>query len=280
MPTKTPAKKKHPWRACPSLRYLRITAILLSFFCVSESSSEESAHYARVRVSATGKINMGLSKGMRYRVRLTSMNCSRLDETPLNQNQIRPTIRLILRRERRRFLSQLRTWEFMPESNQLAVATLSNDARCYPTSSMMMSLSNIFQEDLPFEKPRHFVRTAVLITGSTKLLTLRDVFPPAQFNSALKRISNFVTAELRKQLLVDGEEAAVIDWIERGTTPLENSFDKFVLTRDGMRIFFEEYQVAAYAHGVMEVLIPWTILTPLVFPDISPLVVPDGGELK
>ena len=280
MPPKTPAKKKHPWRACPSLLHLRITAVLLSFFCVSESSAEGSAHYASVRVSAIGQINMGLSKGMRYRVRLTSMNCSRLDETPLNQNQIRPTIRLILRRERRRFLSKLRTWEFMPESNQLAVATLSNDARCYPASSMMMSLSNIFQEDLPFEKPLHFVRTAVLITGSTKLLTLRDAFPPEQFNSALKRISAFVTAELRKQLLIDGEEAAVIDWIARGTTPRETSFDKFVLTRDGMRIFFEEYQVAAYAHGVMEVLIPWTILKPLVFPGICSLAVPDGGELK
>lgn len=47
-------------------------------------------------------------------------------------------------------------------------------------------------------------------------------------------------------------------WIEDGAAPKPENYKNWALTKEGFKIFFDEYQVACYAQGAPEVLIPYS----------------------
>lgn len=61
-------------------------------------------------------------------------------------------------------------------------------------------------------------------------------------------------------------EDCLYNQLEMGLTPNEQHFEHFVLTRTGIRILFEEYQLAGYAQGMPEVTLSYKKLVPILRP--------------
>jgi len=61
------------------------------------------------------------------------------------------------------------------------------------------------------------------------------------------------------------------DWIARGTAPVPENYENWVLTPDALVFTFEPYQVAAYAAGPQIVTIPLADLADILAPEFSPV---------
>ncbi len=86
---------------------------------------------------------------------------------------------------------------------------------------------------------------------------LADLFDPKADH--LKILSEYSIRELKKLKTVDGAE--------EGAGPKAENFASWNITPGGLRITFDRYQVAAYAAGDHEVLIPFAVLKPIARPD-------------
>lgn len=244
--------------------YLQVIWAVISLLNAIHARAEVPIAPKLRRISAIGQVRGGSADGMRYHVRLSYQLCQQPGSVLPDHSIIEKFNKSLLRKERRAFLSQLRRWEFVPKSKERAIATLTSAASCNSFASGSIGMQFAFEEIYPYENPRHFVRTATFLVGNRSESKLSDLFSMGRFQEALEIISEFARADLRKQLLSDGEERAVSAWIDRGTVPLENSFDRFVIASEGLKILFEQYQVASYANGIREIVVPWSILRPII----------------
>lgn len=97
--------------------------------------------------------------------------------------------------------------------------------------------------------------------NSGQLLKLADAFQP---NSAyLKTISAYCTTALLKDLGEDADK----EWIRTGAAPKAENYRSWSITEDGLQITFDAYQVAAYAFGPQEVIVPYSVLNSIIKPD-------------
>jgi hypothetical protein len=94
-------------------------------------------------------------------------------------------------------------------------------------------------------------------------LRLPDLFAPKA--NYLKTISDYCIKELKK--------LKTVETAEEGAGPDLEKFKSWNIAPSGLRITFDRYQVAAYAAGDHEVVIPFATLKPLLKPDsvIAPL---------
>jgi len=93
-----------------------------------------------------------------------------------------------------------------------------------------------------------------------KELNLADLFKP---NSGyLNLISKYSINDLKKQLGPDPDT----DWIEKGAGPSEENFKSWNVSRKGLEITFDQYQVASYAEGPHEVVVPFSVLRNAIDP--------------
>lgn len=96
---------------------------------------------------------------------------------------------------------------------------------------------------------------------SGRMLKLADLFQP---NSGyLKVISAYCVTSLTKQLGADADA----NWLKEGAAPKADNYDSWNITPDGLQITFDAYQVAAYALGPQEVIIPYSALKAIIKPD-------------
>lgn len=96
--------------------------------------------------------------------------------------------------------------------------------------------------------------------NSGRMLKLADLFQP---NSGyLKVISAYCVTTLTKEL---GDVDA--EWLRNGAGPKAENFKSWNVTPDGLQITFDAYQVAAYALGPQEVVIPYSALKTVIKPD-------------
>jgi len=99
-----------------------------------------------------------------------------------------------------------------------------------------------------------------------KLLKLADLFLPG--SKYLQTVSNFCIQELKKQAKAQGDYAAMDDdWIKRGAGAELTNYDNWTITKKGLGITFDPYQVAAYAAGPQSVLVPYSALKDIIKPD-------------
>lgn len=85
---------------------------------------------------------------------------------------------------------------------------------------------------------------------------LADLFQPG--SEYLKIISGYAMADLDKQF---GEVAlSDADWIKTGAAPTPENYRNFVIRGGQLIILFDPYQVAAYAAGGREVIIPTELI--------------------
>jgi uncharacterized protein YecT (DUF1311 family) len=98
------------------------------------------------------------------------------------------------------------------------------------------------------------------------------VFLPELFdNVGFKRVSDLAIADLKPKLT--GPDGMSDDkQIETGAGPYSDNFEAFVLGKDQLSIYFDPYQVAAYAAGPQEVHIPLSKLSAVMREDpLAPL---------
>ena len=89
---------------------------------------------------------------------------------------------------------------------------------------------------------------------SGRLLTLEHLFEDAE--SALQIMSTYCAAVLRATL----GSAAVEDMLKAGTSPDADNFAAVVLRPEGIRVYFQPYQVAPWSAGPQAVEIPLEVL--------------------
>lgn len=99
-----------------------------------------------------------------------------------------------------------------------------------------------------------------------KLLKLADLF--SQGAKYLQALSNYCMQDLKKQAKAQGEDALLDDdWIKRGAGAELTNYDNWTITRKGLNITFDPYQVAAYAAGPQHVVVPYSSLKDIIKPD-------------
>jgi hypothetical protein len=109
--------------------------------------------------------------------------------------------------------------------------------------------------------PGHFIDTLNYNTSTGDVISLDDLFSGTTY---LERLSAYTRSELKKK--IGGDESASSQ-IETGTTPDEQNFLTFILADTGLIVVFQEYQVAAYAAGVQEILVPYSELMDIIDPN-------------
>jgi len=91
-----------------------------------------------------------------------------------------------------------------------------------------------------------------------KEIGLADLFKKG--SKYLDVISKFAIAELDKRGVGDAE------WRRSGAAPEADNYKSWVLTPEGLSIMFDQYQVASYAEGPQQVLVPYSALASITDP--------------
>lgn len=101
--------------------------------------------------------------------------------------------------------------------------------------------------------PNHFIKTIIYDKNDDRLINIDDLI---NYN---QNILNILSEESRTILKSNPKftNAYSHDMLYEGTEPTIENFSNFVFTDDGIKIFFDYYQIAPYYYGVTEILIPW-----------------------
>jgi hypothetical protein len=93
--------------------------------------------------------------------------------------------------------------------------------------------------------------------GQGKELALSDLFLPN--SNYLEVISNYCFTELSKQPFFDST-------FQEGAKPTAENYRNWNISKDGLIITFDEYQVAPYAAGPQTVVVPYSALQAVINP--------------
>jgi hypothetical protein len=91
-----------------------------------------------------------------------------------------------------------------------------------------------------------------------KLITLNDVLA----GDYLSVISKYCKDVLGERFAADYDNYE--ENFGRGSDPLPENYENFLITQNGLLIIFDQYQVAAGVAGKQTVLIPWNQLSSVV----------------
>ena len=107
---------------------------------------------------------------------------------------------------------------------------------------------------LNYDLKRHFLLpTTALFASSTQ---------------ALPFLSAYVRNNQQKYLSDSGEATEYREMFVPGTEPTHDNFEEVALTKTGLLIIFNPYQVAPYARGVVQVEVPLADTADLISPDV------------
>lgn len=98
-----------------------------------------------------------------------------------------------------------------------------------------------------------------------KRIELADLFNPK--SNYLNVISAYSIKDLKEQSKKEKDSMLMDDQIEDGAAARADNYRAWTITRKGLWIVFDPYQVAAYAAGPQHVLVPYSALKPIVKPD-------------
>lgn len=114
--------------------------------------------------------------------------------------------------------------------------------------------------------PSHTIDTYIFDYQNKKVVAVSDLFKQeANYLVLLSKLSkeDLIAQSKQGDMGYMYDEAMVID----GTAPRVNNFSKMLPTKDGIVIYFDEYQVAPYAAGPQQVTIPYAKLKEIINPD-------------
>ncbi len=101
--------------------------------------------------------------------------------------------------------------------------------------------------------PNHSLLTFNYDTTQDKMITIDNLYEEN------KDILDLLSSLSRKTLLADPKfsQGNNIDMLKEGTAPRKDNFQNFVFTEQGLKIYFNYYQIAPYYLGTSEVTIPY-----------------------
>ena len=97
-----------------------------------------------------------------------------------------------------------------------------------------------------------------------KKLALGDLFNPK--SNYLKTISDYCIKELKERAKKQ-DSMILADQLETGAGAHADNYRAWAITKKGLWITFDPYQVAAYAAGPQNVLVPYSVLRDIIKPD-------------
>ncbi len=100
---------------------------------------------------------------------------------------------------------------------------------------------------------------------SGKKLLLGDLFGPKA--NYLKTISDYCIKDFKDRSKKDKESMLDDDMMKSGASPRADNYKAWAVTRKGLWITFDPYQVAAYAAGPQYVLVPYSALKDMIKSD-------------
>lgn len=112
-----------------------------------------------------------------------------------------------------------------------------------------------FDRSIYFKGQAHPINNVVVINVdlySGEVVKITDIFQSG--TGWLSFLSQYCIEELKKRFDGGG-------WPDDGADPAASNFKNFYFTKDGLTIVFDQLQVAAYAEGFPEVIIPYDKLT-------------------
>lgn len=102
--------------------------------------------------------------------------------------------------------------------------------------------------------PNHHTIVLNYDLNAGRALKLSDLFKPR--SNYMQAISTYTIAALKKKLGPDPDT----EWIERGAGPDSENYKNWNITRRGLSVTFDPYQVASYAEGQHVIVIPYAAL--------------------
>lgn len=111
--------------------------------------------------------------------------------------------------------------------------------------------------------PSHSIDTYVYDYKKERLIVAKEFFKPG--TAYLELLSKFSRDDLKAQEK-EGDLGYVYDtdMVEEGTKPTVENFSRVLPRKDGLAIYFGEYQVAPYAAGPQQVVIPYAKLESVI----------------
>ena len=97
--------------------------------------------------------------------------------------------------------------------------------------------------------PNHRIKSIVYDTLNNKVISIDDLI---SYNGNIINIISDYT----RCILINNKDIDV-NMMYSGTSKVSDNFSNFVLTKEGLLIFFNRYQVAPYDKGEFEALIPY-----------------------
>jgi hypothetical protein len=125
--------------------------------------------------------------------------------------------------------------------------------------SVKFDVSNYFQGAAHPSSYSHVVNYDL---KNGRPIKLADLFKPGA--KYLQAISAFCIADLKKQA---SEKQLGDEQIQEGAAPLAKNYQSWTISKQGLGINFDTYQVGAYAVGPQFVLVPYSALKDLIKPD-------------
>lgn len=98
-----------------------------------------------------------------------------------------------------------------------------------------------------------------------KQLKLSDLFKPGA--KYLQSIANYCIADLKKQQATEKGKALSDSEIDTGAAPVTKNYQSWTITKKGLGVNFDSYQVGPYAAGPQFVMVPWGNLKDVINPE-------------
>jgi len=113
--------------------------------------------------------------------------------------------------------------------------------------------------------PNSFTTVLNYDVKNGKKLALADLFNPK--SNYLSVISSYCINDLKQQSKKDKERMLSNDMIQSGASARADNYKAWAITKKGLRITFDPYQVAPYAAGPQHVLVQYSALKDLIKSD-------------
>lgn len=112
--------------------------------------------------------------------------------------------------------------------------------------------------------PNSYTETLNYDLKNGKQLKLADLFKPG--SKYLQTLSTLCVADLKKQWKEKNAEV-IEDMLKEGSAPTAKNYESWTITKRGLGVNFDPYQVAPYAAGPQSVVVPYSALKDLIKPD-------------
>jgi hypothetical protein len=160
----------------------------------------------------------------------------------------------LVRGEVRDFADMIADWERLPEEPPYS---LSISHEVVTTANSTVSILFTISTYTGGAHPNHYSRVINFSLLQSEVVTLDALFEPG--SDYLGVIADYCIAEL-------GTRDVVFPDFESGALPTEENYSAWNIDEEGVLITFDPYQVAPYAAGMQQVMVPYSELADIIRP--------------